>query len=224
MSSPALPPAPGTDDHPSLALVDTVVVLPGGHRVDDLGDPAAATSWLIERGLVSDDVMLLEHCQSKLTSLRQDLRTLFDRFLEGEDPDQGALDRINAAIMTVPAAPLLHHVPGRGLQRVQQHPVTQLVEYAMAHIAEDAAELVTSPLAGSIARCEALPCERLMIRTHARRRWCSVRCGDRVRAARSYSRGRQSEDAAAKRLESLLVSMNLSPVPTAGAVVRYSGS
>lgn len=199
VSSPALPPAPGTDDHASLALVDTVVVLSRGHRVDELGNPAAATTWLVERGLVPDDAMLLEHCQGKLTSLRQDLRTLFDRFLEGKDPDQGALDRINAAITTVPAAPLLHHVPGRGLQRVQQHPVTQLVEYAMAHIAKDAAELVTGPLAGSIARCEALPCDRLMIRTHARRRWCSVRCGDRVRAARSYSRGRHSEDVAAEK-------------------------
>ncbi|MDN5704722.1 MAG: hypothetical protein L0K41_03970 [Yaniella sp.] len=26
------------------------------------------------------------------------------------------------------------------------------------------------------------------MRTHARRRWCSTRCGDRVRAARAYAR------------------------------------
>jgi len=33
-------------------------------------------------------------------------------------------------------------------------------------------------------------CQRFFLRTHARRQWCSTRCGDRVRAARAYARKR----------------------------------
>ncbi|MDN5936022.1 MAG: CGNR zinc finger domain-containing protein [Nitrosospira sp.] len=31
---------------------------------------------------------------------------------------------------------------------------------------------------------------RFLLKTHGRRQWCSTRCGDRVRAARSYARKR----------------------------------
>lgn len=33
-------------------------------------------------------------------------------------------------------------------------------------------------------------CDRIFLRTHARRQWCSTRCGHRMRAARAYARKR----------------------------------
>ena len=42
--------------------------------------------------------------------------------------------------------------------------------------------------ADPVAQCEATSCDRFLLRTHARRCWCSTRCGDRVRAARAYAR------------------------------------
>lgn len=183
-----LPPAPGAADHVSLALVNSAVSLPGGHRADELGSPGEATDWLLGHGLVPERTALLAHCQNQLTGLREDLRAVFVAHVEGNVPDHRALDGVNRALTTVPSAPLLRHEPHRGLHRAPEHPVTQLVEHAMAQIAEDAAALLTGGSAGLIAHCAAMPCSRFMLRTHARRHWCCTRCGDRVRAARAYAR------------------------------------
>lgn len=183
-----LPPAPGADEHVSLALLNSAAPLPGGHRVDELGTPEEATDWLISHGLVPAGTALLAYCQNQLAGLRNDLRLLFAAQVQGEAPPQRALDGVNRALAQVPSAPLLHHEPDGGFRRTPAHPVTQLVEHAMAQIAEDAATLLTGDDASRIARCEASPCDRFLLRTHARRQWCSTRCGDRVRAARAYAR------------------------------------
>lgn len=163
------------------------MTLTGGQRADELGSPEAATDWLIERSLAPEDAALLTYCQGKLSGLRTDLRTAFTAHVEGRAPDETTLDRINRALTRVPSAPLLRHDPHEGLHRAPEHPATQVVEHAMAQIAEDAAELLTSHGA-LIARCDSAPCERFFLRTHGRRQWCSTRCGDRVRAARAYAR------------------------------------
>lgn len=183
-----LPPAPGADDHVSLALVNSTVSLPGGRRADELSSPGEATDWLFGHALVPERTALLAHCQNQLTGLRESLRAVFAAHVEGDVPDPRALDGVNRALTTVPSAPLLRHDPRHGLHRAPEHPVTQLVEHAMAQIAEDAATLLTGESAGLIAHCAAQPCSRFMLRTHARRHWCCTRCGDRVRAARAYAR------------------------------------
>lgn len=187
-----LPPAPGTESHVSLALVDSYVTLPGGHTADELDSPAAATQWLIGRELVLESTELLEYCQSRLADLRGTLRALFTAQVEGATPGADVLDAVNRALSRVPSAPLLRHDEDRGLHRVHAHPVTRLVEHAMAQIAEDAAALLTGEMAGSLAQCAAAPCDRFLLRTHARRHWCSTRCGDRVRASRAYARKQES--------------------------------
>lgn len=188
MSTSPLPPAPGADEHVSLALADSLVTLPGGHQGDELDSPAAATRWLIERDLVPESTELLEYCQSRLAGLRAALRSLFSAQVEGIAPEEGALDAVNRALIRVPSAPLLRYDADRGLHRVPGHPVTRLVEHAMAQIAEDAAALLTGESAAAVARCAATPCDRFLLRTHARRHWCCTRCGDRVRASRAYAR------------------------------------
>ncbi|GAA4528457.1 CGNR zinc finger domain-containing protein [Brachybacterium paraconglomeratum] len=187
-----LPPAPGAEARTSLALVNSHVSLPGGRSADELDSPAAATQWLIERDLVPADAALLEYCQSELAGLRETLRELFAAQVAGAAPSAEVLDGVNRALTRVPSAQLLQHDADRGLHRASAHPVTRLVEHAMAQIAEDAAALLTGDAAGSIARCTAPPCDRFLLRTHARRHWCSTRCGDRVRASRAYARKQES--------------------------------
>ncbi|HET8867694.1 MAG TPA: CGNR zinc finger domain-containing protein [Agrococcus sp.] len=187
MSTIPLPPAPGAAEHVSLALVDSAVTLPGEHA-DELGSPAEATAWLIAHDLAPEQTALLPYCQSRLTGLRAELRALFAAQVDGETPPQRALDGINRALASASGAPLLRHDADRGLHRAATHPVTKLVEHAMAEIAEDAAALLTGDEAARLARCEAQPCDRFLLRTHGRRQWCSTRCGDRVRAARAYAR------------------------------------
>ena len=190
MSRIPLPAAAGTAEHVSLALANSVVTLPGGHREDDLASPLEATAWLVSQGLVPRETALLAYCQNQLAVLREGVRALFAAHVEGDVPPQGALDRINGALAKVPSAPLLRHDRDARFYRASEHPVTQLVEHAMARIAEDAATLLTNGEAARLARCEATPCDRFFLRTHARRQWCSTRCGDRVRAARAYARKR----------------------------------
>lgn len=182
-----LPPAP---EHISLALADSAVTLPGGRTADELDSPAAATAWLVARGLVPESTALLEYCQSRLTGLRGELRALLEAQVEGVEPDPLLLERLNRTLLRVPSAHLLRYDREHGLHRAPGHPVTQLVEHAMAQIVEDAAALLTGADAAAVARCAAPPCDRFLLRTHARRHWCSTRCGDRVRAARAYERRR----------------------------------
>lgn len=197
MSTIPLPAAPGAEEHVSLALVNSAVQLPGDKRADELGSPEQATGWLIDRGLVPADTALLSYCQNQLTGLRRDLRAVFEAQTSGAPPHQAAVDAINRALTRAPSAQLLRYAPDTGFHRVMEDPVTQLVEHAMAIIAEDAATLLSSERPGLLARCGAAPCDRFLIRTHARRHWCSTRCGDRVRAARAYARkqGKPQEDA-----------------------------
>ncbi|MDJ0396646.1 ABATE domain-containing protein [Rhodococcus sp. G-MC3] len=184
----ALPPAPGSDEHVSLALANTAVALPGGHRFDELTSPDATTEWLEIHGLVPDRTTLQSYCQNRLTGLRSDIRAALTAQVEGTVPPRHAVDGINRALASMPSAPVLQHDANHGFRRTIKHPTTRLVEHAMSQIAANCVLLLTGEDAGAIAQCQASPCDRFMLRTHARRHWCSVRCGDRVRAARAYAR------------------------------------
>lgn len=190
MSRVPLPPVAGADEHLSLALVTSAVTLPGDGVVDDLGSPEEATDWLLAYGLVPQGTTLLTYCQNKLGGLREILRALFAAHVDEVPPPRAAVDGLNRALTTAPSVPLLRFDPDSGYHRSPENPVTELVEHAMAQIAEDAAALLTGEQASMLARCSSAPCDRFFLRTHARRQWCSTRCGDRVRAARAYARKR----------------------------------
>lgn len=183
-----LPPAPGTAEHLCLALANSIVTLPGGQRADELDSPQGATAWLIGHALAPEGTGLLAYCQLRLTGLRDDVREVLTSRTNSVAPEPRSLDGLNHALLAVPSAPLLRYDPDKGLLRVPSHPTTQIVDHAMAHIAQDAAGLLTGPDAHRIARCASAPCDRFLVRTHARRQWCSERCGARQRANRAYAR------------------------------------
>lgn len=191
MSAIPLPPAPGATNHVSLKLINSTVTLPGNHVFDELNSPENATSWLIQHELAPRNTTLLAYCQGQMTGMRENLRAIFKAHVTGEEPTPSALDSINLALGRVPTAQLLRFIPGEGFQRFREDPVTQLVEHALAEIAEDAAGLLSGPQAHLLTQCGSKPCDRFLIRTHARRHWCSTRCGDRVRAARAYAKQQQ---------------------------------
>ena len=190
MSETLLTAVPGAEEHPCLALVNSASERRGGKRHDELGTPEAATAWLLAHNLITPDSVLYEHCQGRLAALRADLRDLFTARTTGDVPTTAAVHAVNRALTRAPGALLLRFDPAAGFTRSADHPVTQVVEHVMAVIADDAASLLTGDQASMLASCEADSCERFFLRTHARRQWCSTRCGDRVRAARAYSRKR----------------------------------
>ncbi|MFI7410905.1 ABATE domain-containing protein [Streptomyces sp. NPDC049627] len=184
---PPLPPAPGAEQYPSLALVNSVIALPGGHYVDLLGTPAAANRWLVGLGLAPVDAGMREMCAAQLRALREQIRSLFDSRVAALPALPAALSAVNDALTRVPTAPLLQWDDKNGPYRAAPHPTTAIVDHALATLAADAADLLTSPDAERLTACGSAPCNRYLLR-HGRRHWCSTRCGDRARAARAYAR------------------------------------
>jgi predicted RNA-binding Zn ribbon-like protein len=101
-----------------------------------------------------------------------------------------ALDQVNSAAAELPA-PLLTLRDGRlelGVRRGAS-PVTT----GLARVAEQAAALLGGQDADRLRACYAPGCVLYFIKTHPRREWCSVACGNRVRAARHYQRVRRQQ-------------------------------
>ncbi|MFI9547680.1 ABATE domain-containing protein [Streptomyces sp. NPDC052016] len=191
-AEPGPPPAPGAEQYPSLALANSAIALPGGHYIDQLGTPAAANQWLTERGLAPVDAGMRDMCAAQLRSLREQIRALFASRVAGLPALPAALAAVNDTLTRVPTAPLLQWDDKTGPYRAAPHPTTQIVDHALATLAADAADLLTSPDAERLTACGSAPCNRYLLR-HGRRHWCSTRCGDRARAARAYARRTQSE-------------------------------
>ncbi|MFF2078143.1 CGNR zinc finger domain-containing protein [Kitasatospora sp. NPDC058162] len=183
----APPPAPGSEQHVALDFANSDLALTAG-RLDLLATPADATRWLVERGLAPVGAEVYEYCAGRLRDLRSHLRVLLAARVDGAVPPPEAVDALNSALAATSSAALLRWDEPHGPYRAPAHPVDQVAVHAMAVIAADAAELLTGPDAERLAACSASPCTRFLVRTHAARHWCSVRCGDRVRAARAYAR------------------------------------
>lgn len=181
---------PGVEEHSCLALVDSVSGPAGSRRRDELTTPESVRAWLFRRDLIDPDAVLHEYCRGRIVALREQLRDLFAAHVGGEVPSPEAVNAVNRALTGASGALLLRFEPVTGFSRGSDHPVTQVVEHVMALIAEDAATLLTGDDASKLALCEADGCEWFFLRTHARRQWCSTRCGDRTRAARAYARKR----------------------------------
>ncbi|GAA3145195.1 CGNR zinc finger domain-containing protein [Streptomyces rameus] len=187
--------APGEDRHGALALVNTEFRRPSG-PYDGLGDAESATAWLNDRGLVPPGVPLDARQLDRLLALRRSLRELLDAHLDGASPVPAALSTLNG---TLAAAPAVHEIrwEDSGPVAAVCRPAGDPVGAALTALAEDGVELLTGAPSGRLSTCGAPGCTRLFIRNHGARRWCSDRCGNRVRAARHYGDHRSARDRSA---------------------------
>lgn len=188
-----LPPAPGAEQYLALDFVNSVIALPGGQFVDLLGTPAAVNRWLAERGLAPEDAGVQEMCATQLRSLREQVRGLFASRVAGVPALPAALAAVNDALTRAPTAPLLYWDDKDGPYRAVPCPTNEILDRALAVLAANAADLLTGPDAERLTACGSAPCNRYLLR-HGRRHWCSVRCGDRARAARAYARRAQPKE------------------------------
>ncbi|WP_326946548.1 CGNR zinc finger domain-containing protein [Amycolatopsis sp. NBC_01307] len=163
--------APGEELSLALALVNTQRV----GDVDDLDDPLP---WLHARGLRVTSVADV----TPLTDLRTAVRELLAALAEDRAPAAAAVDAVNAAARTDAAAPQLTWAAGPRREWRSTRPGS--VDEAVATLARDAIDVAGGDLGRLVRPCEAHGCVRFYLREHARRRWCSTTCGDRVRAAR----------------------------------------
>ena len=63
---------------------------------------------------------------------------------------------------------------------------------ALARVAAESIALLAGPDAEQLRACYAPGCVLYFVKTHPRREWCSVTCGNRVRAARRYEKVRSA--------------------------------
>lgn len=171
--------APGEERSPALALVNSRRLTAGG-QVDDLGEPGGAASWLREHSLAAEVPGAEE--LSRLTDLRTAVRALLAALAEGRAPEAAAVATVNAAARADAAAPQLSWRDGPTREWHSTRPGT--IDAALAALARDAIDVAGGELGPLVRPCEAHGCVRYFFREHARRRWCSTTCGDRVRAAR----------------------------------------
>ncbi|UOZ10298.1 CGNR zinc finger domain-containing protein [Amycolatopsis sp. WQ 127309] len=163
--------APGEELSLALALVNTQRV----GDVDDLDDPLP---WLHAHGLRVTSVADV----TPLTDLRAAVRELLAALAEDRAPAATAVDAVNAAARADAAAPQLTWAAGPRREWRSTRPGS--VDEAVAALARDAIDVAGGDLGRLVRPCEAHGCVRFYLREHARRRWCSTTCGDRVRAAR----------------------------------------
>ncbi|AKZ53366.1 hypothetical protein SAM23877_0317 [Streptomyces ambofaciens ATCC 23877] len=190
-AAPGLPQAPGAGQYPALDLANSAIALPGGQFLDALGTPAGANQWLADHNLAPADAGLQEICAARVRSLREQVRALLAAQVGGHPAPATALAAVNDALTRVPTASPLGWDAVRGMHRTAPHPIDQIVDQALGILAADAADLLTGPDAERLTACPSHPCNRYLLRA-GRRHWCSVRCGDRARAARAYARRTQT--------------------------------
>ncbi|GGT93998.1 hypothetical protein GCM10010289_12570 [Streptomyces violascens] len=178
-------PVPGEERFLSLALVNTRFALSHG-QVDLLEDVDAARLWLVRHELLADRIVLSGRQAGRLRVLREALRELFGARAEGGAPPAPSLDALNAALAAAPPTPRLLWT-GREPRRADEPDTANPVGAALCSLAEDGADLLTGADAGRLAPCGAQGCTRWFLRSHAARRWCTTKCGNRVRAARHYA-------------------------------------
>jgi predicted RNA-binding Zn ribbon-like protein len=202
MSTPAAVPAERawvlSDEPLPVRLMSTIWADTDGLH-DDLRTTADVDQWL---DAVGADRAGAHASQSELATaraLRDAVRVLAAHATADGRPAAAAatadvapaLDQLNDTAAELPA-PRLALRDGR-LERVAPggaSPVTT----ALAQVAEQAVALLGGPDAARLRACYAPGCVLYFVKTHPRREWCSVACGNRVRAARHYQRARDDKE------------------------------
>jgi predicted RNA-binding Zn ribbon-like protein len=185
------PPAPGELSSVALAFANTLLSGPSGN-IDLIRQPDAAAAWLSEHALPiigpvrPDDAV-------RLVELRTAIRDILTALPDQRTPNPEAVNKINTSAAAAPGAVQLtwSYCP----QQTWTPTNSTTLSATLALFATDAIELVSGPRAQQLRRCEAHGCIRIFLREHARRRWCSDTCGDRVRSARHYQRHQHQDHA-----------------------------
>lgn len=178
-------PVPGEEHYLSLALVNTRFTLSHG-QVDLLDDTEAAHLWLVRHELLPDRVALNGRQLARLLALREALRALFEAYGTRKRPAAEDLATLNSALAAAPSTPRLAW-GADGPHRADEPDAGNPAAAALSLLAEDATDLLTGTEGEQLTECAAQGCARWFLRSHGARRWCTTKCGNRVRAARAYA-------------------------------------
>jgi len=182
------------DEPPPVRLMSTIWADADGPH-DDLRTTADVNDWLDAVGVDRAGAHATEGELATARALRDAVRLLAAHVTGDGRPgaaaataDVGAaLDQVNVTAAELPA-PRLALRDGRLERGLPGGPSP--VTTGLARVAEQAVALLGGEDAGRLRACCAPGCVLYFVKTHPRREWCSVACGNRVRAARHYQRAR----------------------------------
>ncbi|WP_149180788.1 ABATE domain-containing protein [Streptomyces sp. TRM49041] len=182
-----------------LELVNTTYIKGGvrGHQVDALTAPDDLDAWLaahrsqlspaLARALDRSGPAEAAHLEA-FVALRHALRRLAAARTSDGSPAPEDTAVVNAAARL--AARWRELVPGPAFDAVPRWLESDPRRVALGEIAAAAVSLFSGADADRIRACAAPGCILYFVKSHARRAWCTVGCGNRVRVARHSRRAR----------------------------------
>jgi predicted RNA-binding Zn ribbon-like protein len=188
-----------SDEPLAVRLMSTIWSGPDGIH-DDLRTTADVDEWLDAVGLPQAGAHAMDSELAKARALRDAVRRLAAYVTRDSRPAAAsamtdlaeALARVNAAAAELPARRLVLRGDGRLELGTDAAPSPAVA--GLARVARQAMELFGGADAARLRACYAPNCVLYFVKTHPRREWCSVACGNRVRAARHYQRVREHKD------------------------------
>jgi predicted RNA-binding Zn ribbon-like protein len=164
----------------------------GAEPTDFIDTPRLVDQWFAAAGVAGPARHTAEQAR-RVRALRDALHALFTAAATARTPQRAAVAEVNRRVAAAPPALALDWAPD-GTRRARWADAATGPDAdsdaALARIATNAVELLTTPGAGTLARCTGPGCSMLFVRTHARRRFCHSSCGHRDRQARYYRRHR----------------------------------
>jgi predicted RNA-binding Zn ribbon-like protein len=165
---------------------------------DDFESAAAVDEWLDAVGVDRAGARATEGELATARVLRDAVRRIAAHATGDDRPAMAAatadlaqaVDQVNAIAAELPA-PRLTVRDGRLELDAPAGPSP--VTTGLAQVAEQAVALLGGEDASRLRACYAPGCVLYFVKTHPRREWCSVACGNRVRAARHYQRSRAAK-------------------------------
>ncbi|MBS2533679.1 ABATE domain-containing protein [Catenulispora sp. NF23] len=164
---------------------------------DDLDTAEDLTAWLdavdldrAGRGATAAELALARR-------LRDAVRRLAAHVTGDErDAARSAAGDVEAAVRDVNDAVAHLPVPRIAMTgavlRATSSSDSSAITAALARVADESIALLGGPEADKLRACYAPGCVLYFVKTHPRREWCSVTCGNRVRAARHYDKVRSA--------------------------------
>ena len=182
------------DEPAAVRFMDTVYAERSGLR-DALTTRAELTAFLAGAGgrparVSADDLADARRLRDALRRLAADVTADERAGREVALPVADAVGIVNDSVRCRPVPQLRR---GRGGWRFAA--AAGGVRARLGELAAEGAALLADPQR-PLRACSAPGCVLYFVREHPRREWCSVGCGNRVRAARHYARVREQASAA----------------------------
>lgn len=181
------------DESAPVRLMSTIWADTAGLH-DDFATPADVGAWVEAVGVSPGEAPATEADLEDAIRLRDASRRLAGHVTRDTRGEASAMTGVEEAIATLNeasryrAGPRLTHQDGR--LRWEQDGSVSPVKAGLAEVAEQSINLFGGREAYQLRACYAPGCVLYFIKTHPRREWCSVACGNRARAARHYQKVR----------------------------------